>query len=185
MQVRSTNQRARASRTGVRFGGLPGALLVVDVAVAVAAVGFALTAWDVTDRAGSAGEGVGIQADEYRAATIRLPSDIGQDASGVGSGPRVSRLAMAQEELVRRLLEDPRVQGVAVADALPRMDHRNRLVEAEGVDARSSASRQSGRYSRSLVAPTSFGEFHGHTSWDDCRLPRFVIPLSTGGFRRG
>jgi predicted permease len=134
-QVQATIQRARARRTGVRFGGLSGVLLVVDVAVAVAAVGFALTAWDVSDRAAAAGDAVGIPADEYLAATVRLSSDVDQDASLVGSGRGVSRLAMAQEELVRRLREEPRVQGVAVANALPRMDHPNRLVEVEGMDA--------------------------------------------------
>ncbi len=134
-QVQGTIQRARARRTGVRFGGLPGVLLVVDVAVAVAAVGFALTAWDVTQGAGSAANGVGIDADEYLAAAIRLPSDPAEPRGATGPERGASRRAIVQEELVRRLREEPRVQGVALADVLPRMDHPSRLVEAEGVAA--------------------------------------------------
>lgn len=134
MQVQSTIQRARARRTGVRFGGLSGFLIVADVAVAVAAVGFAMTAWDLVQRAGSGDAAAGIPADEYLAATIRLPS--GADAaSGAGpAGEQVTRSATAQEELVRRLREDSRVRGVAVADVLPRMTHPTRRVEVEGME---------------------------------------------------
>lgn len=134
MQVQSTIQRTRAGRTGVRFGGLPGFLIAVDVAVAVGAVGFAMTASDLVQRAGSATAAVGIPADEYLAASIRLPSPI-DPASGAGpEGKRRTRMAGIQDELVRRLREDPQVRGVAVADVLPRMDHPTHRIEVEGVE---------------------------------------------------
>jgi hypothetical protein len=40
------------------------------------------------------------------------------------------------------------------------------------------------RKSASPVIWTSFGEFHVHTSWEHCRLPRYVIRLHTRLFRR-
>jgi hypothetical protein len=43
-------------------------------------------------------------------------------------------MAATQEELVRRLRAEPGVRAVAVADALPRMQHNTAVVEAEGVE---------------------------------------------------
>lgn len=133
-QVQSTIQRTRAGRSGVKFGGLPGFLIAADVAVAVTAIGFAMTAWDLVERAGSAETAVGIPADEYLAATIRLPVQGGQGSGAAVGAERRSRMATIQNELVRRLREEPQVAGVAVADVLPRMDHPTRRVEVEGVD---------------------------------------------------
>jgi hypothetical protein len=133
--VQTNIQRARARRTGLRFGGLSGALIVADVAVAVTAVGFAMTAADQVRHAGGANQTVSIQADEYLAATVGFPVGEGTEDPGATNDARgAGRWAVAQEELVRRLREDPRVSGVAVADALPRMEHRSRLVEAEGFE---------------------------------------------------
>ena len=76
-----------------------------------------------------------IPADEYLAATVSLPFGEGSEGPGATHGtPGAGRWATAQEELVRRLRQDPRVSGVAVADALPRMEHPSRLVEAEGLE---------------------------------------------------
>jgi len=130
--VQSRIQRARARRTGSRFGGLSGILIVVDVAVAVTAVGFAATAYDLVRNVASTPSTAGIPAEEYLAATLSLPRgqvDVGPDAEG-----RAARMAATQREIVRRLRAEPGVRTVAVADALPRMEHRSRLVEAEGVD---------------------------------------------------
>jgi hypothetical protein len=38
--------------------------------------------------------------------------------------------------------------------------------------------------SRSRVIVTTLPEFHGHTSWELCRLTGYEIPLSCGLFRR-
>jgi predicted permease len=134
--VQSNIQRARANRTGVRFGGLSSALIVLDVAVAVSAVGFAVTTGRMVRETGASRGDVGIAAEEYLAASLTLPpSAVGdgtlEEAGRVPSG----RMAIAQRELVRRLEAEPGVRAVAVADYLPRMDHRTRLVEAEGVES--------------------------------------------------
>ncbi|HSW28213.1 MAG TPA: ABC transporter permease [Longimicrobiales bacterium] len=132
--VQANIQRARARQTGLRMGGLSGALIVTDVAVAVTAVGFALTAAAQVRDAGAANQTVNIPAAEYLAATVSFPLDAGAEGGTATDGARsAGRWAAAQEELVRRLREDPRVSGVAVADALPRMNHDSRLVEAEGL----------------------------------------------------
>ena len=128
--VQSNIQRARARRTGVRFGGLSGVLIVADVAVAVAAVGFAVTASGLVRQAGQAQDVVGIPAEEYLGAMVSLPPR----AADVGGGAEhTARVATTQQELVRRLQAEPGVRTVAVADYLPRMEHRTRLVEPEGV----------------------------------------------------
>lgn len=132
--VQATLQRTRAARAGVRFGGVAGILIVADVAVAVAAVGFATTAMDVVEEARSAHERVGIAAEEYLAASITVPAPE-VDASGSGGTTEWTvRTASLQQELVRRLEAEPEVRAVAVAEALPRMQHRTSRVEAEGMD---------------------------------------------------
>lgn len=117
--VQSNIQRARAGRSGLRFGGLPGVLIVLDVAVAVAAVGFARSTADVVRFTDISQEAVGIPADEYLGATLRLPT---------------ADRAESQEELVRRLTTEPGVRAVAVASSLPRMQHGTVPVEAEGIE---------------------------------------------------
>lgn len=111
--VQSTIQRARSRRTGARFAGLSGALIVADVAVAVGALGFALTAADLV-RGEGPDDGVGIPAEEYLAATVRLSSGAVPRASGSDpqDAPR-TRMAPRQPEmgeihlglLARRCLE--------------------------------------------------------------------------------
>ena len=72
----------------------------------------------------------GIPAEEYLAFELRLS---GNEASANGSGAEpVERLARLQDELVGRLSAEPQVRAVAFADALPRMDHRSRVVEVDG-----------------------------------------------------
>jgi putative ABC transport system permease protein len=117
--VQSNIQRASAGRSGVRFGGLSSVLIVLDVAVAVTAVGFARSTADAVRFTDISDEAVGIPATEYLAATIRLPT---------------ADRADSQEELVRRLKAEPGVRAVAVANSLPRMQHGTVLVEAEGIE---------------------------------------------------
>ena len=167
--VQSNIQRAASRRTGVRFGGLTGVLIVADVAVAVSVVGFALTAAGEVKTAGDARDRVGIEAGEYLAATISVPS--AEPDGGVGPEERArhaARVAAAQEELVRRLRADPAVRDVAVADYLPRMEHRSRIVEAEGVtppDGRTGFSTRTARvdlaFFRSLGRPILAGRDFG------------------------
>ncbi len=121
-------------RAKARFGGLTTALVVGDIAVSVAVVGLAIAmvgkATDLIrdDRA------AGIPAAEFLAVEVRLPDE------GLSQGQRFTdRLATTQRELVAALSREPGVAGVAIADALPRMDHRARPFEVEGLESSANA----------------------------------------------
>ena len=143
---RTVHQHMRG-KSGVRFGGLTSGLIIADVAVAVAAIGFALA---ITDRAtvGEADEVAGIPASEYLAVEIR--SDGSEDAA---------RMAEAQRALVATLSTEPAVSGVAVGSALPRMEHRSLPYEVDGVDRPADAPRQ---WVRTARVDVGFFEALGH-----------------------
>lgn len=136
-------------QSGVRFGGLTGALIVADVAVSVAAIGFALA---ITDRAtvGEADRFAGIPAAEYLAVEFRLPNDASADAA---------RTAAAQRALVATLRTEPGVAGVAVGSVLPRMEHRSVPFEVDGVDRPADGPRQ---WVRTARVDVGFFEALGH-----------------------
>lgn len=128
---------ARNIRGGarVRFGKVTGALVVADIAVSVAAVALAFatavhaTDLDATNRA------TGVVASEYLAAEVRLPGNTAaSDAHSSALSPDRLKLAVAQRSLVAALEREPGVQSVAVAEALPRMEHRSTLYELEHVE---------------------------------------------------
>jgi predicted permease len=125
-------------KSGVRFGGLTGALIVADVAVSVAAIGFALA---ISDRAtvGEADHFAGVPAAEYLAVQFRLPIDGLTDDQ---------RMAAAQRALVANLATEPGVSSVTVGSALPRMEHRSVPFEVDGVDRSADAPRQWVRMAR-------------------------------------
>ncbi|MEQ9400124.1 MAG: ABC transporter permease [Longimicrobiales bacterium] len=159
--VQATLQRTRTRRAGNRFGGVSGVLIVLDVAVAVAAVGFAATAYGQARGVDGSLETIGIPSEQFLAATLRTdaPTDAPADAEA-----NRARTALVHEEILRRLRADPRVRTVAVADALPRMQHRTVLAEAEGVappEGRSGVSTRRARvavdYFRSLDQPILAG----------------------------
>jgi predicted permease len=131
--VHQNIQRARAHRSGVRFGGLSSALLVVDVAIAVAAVSFGIGLAEQARATMENGEAaVGIEASQYLSAEIRLPGATA--ATGATSSDLVvlrTRLASTQRALLDRLQAEPGVRAVAIASALPRMDHPIQLVELD------------------------------------------------------
>ena len=119
---------------------MTGALIVVDIAVAVAAVSFALGIADKALDVGEADRLAGIPAAEYLAVEFTMLDD------GVASGDAAARRfadrwAAAQRTLVAQLQMEPGVQGVVVADALPRMEHRSRPVEVEGLEMSASGPR--------------------------------------------
>jgi predicted permease len=141
-RIQENIQRAQAGRSGVRFGGVTGALIVADVAIAVAVVGLAVGMAGQLREALDADARVGIPAAEYLAVEIALssrpatepspstdaPTSDGDPVSGALAGA----FALTQQTLVERLESDPRVRSVAVADALPRQDHRHRRTAVEG-----------------------------------------------------
>jgi predicted permease len=141
--VQRTIQRARAQRSGVRFGGMTTALVAADVAIAIAIVGSAMAVSDyLRDAWNGQKASVGFAADRYLAARLRL-SWQGTPQSPVAS-ERVTfaaRLGDVQGRLVERLAAEPDVSGVAIGDVLPRMQHPTHTFELDDEPAGESGHR--------------------------------------------
>jgi putative ABC transport system permease protein len=110
---------ARASRSGNRLGGLSSALIVIDVAVAVVAIGVAGGLWGKVQATKPSPSIDGIRAEEILSVTLNVPSSQHQ------------QVARAQAALVERLRGEPDVRAVTFATALPRMDHPTRLMDID------------------------------------------------------
>jgi predicted permease len=123
--------RRAAGRSGLRFGGVTGGLIVANIAVAVAAVSLGLGIADKALDIGEADRLAGIPAAEYLAVEFTMLDD-GRASGDSGARRFANRVAAAQRTLVAQLQMEPGVQGLVVADALPRMEHRSRPVEVEG-----------------------------------------------------
>lgn len=127
----------QATGSSLRFGRVTAALIVADVAlsVAVISIAFALSS-RMNDTLGTE-QLAGIPTDEYLAVELRMPVTAATARGGDDGALFAERLAATQRTVVERLLAEPGVRSVAVADALPGMDHRSRPVEVEGVEGRS------------------------------------------------
>ena len=141
---KAVHQHMRGT-SGVRFGRLTGALVVADIAVSVAAIGFALA---IADRStvGESDQFAGIPAAEYLAVQFRIPDD---GLLNVGTRGRLDlshgldeRIAAAQRALVASLKTEPGISGVAVGSVLPRMEHQSTQFEVDGVDRSPDAPQQ-------------------------------------------
>jgi predicted permease len=112
-------KRARASRSGNGLGGprrLPSALIVIDVAVAVVAIGVAGGLWGKVQATKPSESVDGIRAEEILSVMLDVRS------------PQRQQVARAQAALVEKLRGEPDVRAVTFATALPRMDHPTRLM---------------------------------------------------------
>jgi putative ABC transport system permease protein len=118
-------QRASSQRSGTQFGWTSSVMIVADVAVAVAAVGFAIGIGHRVAITFANERTDGIQAHRYLSVTMTM----------AGGEASQARFGASQQALVERLRSEPGVRGVAIATALPRMDHNTRVVEVEGEDA--------------------------------------------------
>ncbi len=145
-------------KSGVRFGGLTGALVIADVAISVAAIGFALA---IADRAtvGESDQFAGIPAAEYLGVEFRMPNDGPRNDGVRGRRDLVERTAAAQNALVARLRAEPGITGVAVGSALPRMEHQSTPFEVDGVDRSPDAAQQ---WVRMAKVDVGFFEALGH-----------------------
>ncbi len=131
--VQRNIQRAASGRSGVRFGGVSSALIVADVALAVATVGVGV---GLSDRLTTSTDGMNGQASQFLAAELRIPELDTRAEMGVvfTRGEATARLAATQQALVERLEAEPGVRGVAVATVLPGMDYQSYRVEMDGDD---------------------------------------------------
>ena len=101
--VQRNIQRAAAGRSGIRFGGISSALIVADVALAMATVGGAVA---VALRMTEAREGMNVQADQFLAAELTIPRiEPAGDAAAFDQVEFMARVGTTQHELVRRLTQ--------------------------------------------------------------------------------
>ena len=129
--VHVSMQRASGGGSGIRFGRGYSALLVSEVALGVwlLAIG-----WSLLPAAVSEPRGFGIQTDQYLYAALRIPRVQQTTFLEPPDEPEsVGRVAVAHEELVRRLSVEAGLGSVAIASELPGMSHASLWMEVEGI----------------------------------------------------
>ena len=145
-------------KSGVRYGRLTGALVAADIAVSVAAIGFALA---IADRAtvGESDQFAGIPAAEYLAVQVRTSDDGLLNGGTRGRRNVIERTAAAQSALVATLETEPGISSVAVGSALPRMEHRSAAFEVDGLNRSPDAPQQ---WARMAQVDVGFFKALGH-----------------------
>ena len=150
-------QRAGSAGPGLEFGRLWSGIIIAQIAVTVAfvpivgLVGHA--AWELGTRS------FGMPADEYLIAELGYPS-----SSDViyNFGPAIRRpgyspeFAEAHGEVKRRLMDEPEVASVTVAEQVPGAPEAPARVRVEGPSAPLKSPR--GHYARSVSVDTDFFE---------------------------
>ncbi|MGH7461242.1 MAG: FtsX-like permease family protein, partial [Longimicrobiales bacterium] len=134
--LKATGKRVQAtiqsgSGSGIRFGKGYSALIVGEVAVAL--LFLAIGSWLMPALLAKPAE-LGIPTDQYLYATLRISRVDPMAKVEASNNPEfVRRVAVAQEELARRLSEEPGLGPVAVADVFPGMSHRSGWIQIEGL----------------------------------------------------
>lgn len=131
--VAANIQRTGAAGSGLRFGGVTTALVVADLALAVAVVGSVVGIADKVGGAFTRGGPAAFPAEHYLAAGVRLPqgSPFAAEGDTLDDEARSARMAILERTLVERLRAEPRIRGIAMGSALPGMDHSRRTVEVD------------------------------------------------------
>lgn len=129
--VQQNLQRAAAGRTGIRFGGVSSALIVIDVALAVATLGFAA---GFSDSLTKQPDTSGIERGEFLHAAVHIPR-INPGGGGTTDSAHSLRMAEATDAILRRLESEPSVRAATVATRLPGMDHQGDRYDIEGVSS--------------------------------------------------
>jgi len=131
--TRGLQQRLRETSGGgggLRFGGVWTAIIVSQIAVTMV---FPMIAHQVRkDGERFATKDVGFPESQYLTAQLRLDREAA--ALVVGDTSRAAlaaRFRLLREEIERRLLADPAVAGVTVAERVPRMYHPHRRVRLD------------------------------------------------------
>jgi predicted permease len=115
---------------GVRFGAMASALIIAEVAVAVAGLSGAASVARGAFRNPSLGDD--IAASEYVTVQLRMTSDTTAPGRAALSSAELSqRLAAIEAELARRLRAEPGVRAVTAASHLPGMQHFRTHIEVE------------------------------------------------------
>jgi predicted permease len=114
-----------AARSGLRFGGFWTTVIVVQVAITVAFLPLAAGGVFESNRFRQRADGIG--AERYLTASIGMDrEDHATDSAAFAARQRASF-----DELERRLIAEPGVQGVAFADRLPVMDQFKYQIEVD------------------------------------------------------
>ena len=124
-------KQATAGGGGVQFGGVWTAIIIIQVAFTVAFPAIAYVEQKELRRIQSFD--VGFAADQYLAVQVAM------DAPAASAGPadslywaaRAARYGAALERLRERVSAEPGVRGVTFVDRVPRMFHREALVELD------------------------------------------------------
>ena len=124
-------RRAGATGAGVRLGPLSSALVVIDMAIAVAVVGLVA---GVSERLNAmTHQSSELAADQFLSAEITVSdASLAAEADTMAAAARAALVAPVHRALVERLQGEAGVRGVAVADVLPRMEHPMHVVEVQG-----------------------------------------------------
>lgn len=124
-------RRAGATGSGARLGPLSSALVVIDMAMAVAVVGLVVGVSERLDA--MTRPSPALAAERFLSAEITV-SDLPPAAPGdtAAAAARAARLAPVHRALIERLQGEAGVRGVAVGSVLPRMEHLTDLVEVQG-----------------------------------------------------
>ena len=126
-----TLQRQSAGASGLRFGAVATALIVVEVAIAVGGLSGVVSVAEGAFGDRSFGEGIAVE--EYLTTRLSLaPIGSAADLPNRSVADSTRRLAAFQEALSRRLAAEPAVRAATFASVLPGMDHDRRRVEIEG-----------------------------------------------------
>jgi predicted permease len=120
-------QQAGARTSGPRFGGVWTAIVVFQVALAIAVV--PMVGYVARDSLRYALSDAAFPADEFL--TIRLEMDAVTGGPAQADAARV-RFARFQQELERRVLAEPGVTAVAFANRLPGMEHPPIALDTDG-----------------------------------------------------
>ena len=148
-------QRASAGAGGFRFGGVWTAVIVAQIAVTLP---FPITVLAVRDEA-NAIRALKLDFPEEQYLAVRLGYDHGAAGSGVDTSraAAAARLQANLNELERRLVAEPGINGVTFANRLPRMYHPYYLIEMdEGGAAPLDPRWPAYRVSTASVAPDFF-----------------------------
>ena len=121
--IDSNIKRARAGKSGQRLGGLSSALIILDVAVSVVAIGVAAGLWAKVQATRPDASIDGIRAAEILSVTLDVRSMQRHD------------VARVQNALVETLRSEPNVRAVTLATVLPRMDHPVLQLDVDEGDA--------------------------------------------------
>ena len=121
-------RQAAAGAGGLTFGGIWTAVIVAQIAVTL---GFPVVAFNVAREAADVrGMVADFPATEFLSARIALDRELPSGAD-TSLAAFVARRQATVRELERRLLAEPGVVGVTLAERLPRMDHPPHRIEVD------------------------------------------------------